>query len=165
MHLNQKKELFSRAYVHAVTATAGYSTYVPSVDDDSIDLGIAQAGGAGTLKSPRLELQLKCTAGDDGQGDVLVFPLRRKNYDDLRADVLVPRILLVVTVPGDDTNDWLQHTAEQMVLKHCGFWVSLLGLPPTNSLTNVTVHLPRVNVFSPTELRRMMERVAERKPL
>jgi len=163
MHLNQRKELFSRAYVHAVTAVAGYSTYAPSVDDDSIDLGIAEAGGSGTLKSPRLELQLKCTSGDDGEGDTLAFPLKRKNYDDLRAHVLVPRILLVVTVPSDDTKDWLQHGDEEMVLRRCGLWVSLQGQPSSENEASVTVHLPRINVFSPDALRSLMARVAERR--
>lgn len=165
MHLNQRKELFSRAYVHAVTAVAGYSTYAPSVDDDSIDLGVAEAGGSGTLKSPRLELQLKCTSGDDGEGATLAFPLKRKNYDDLRSDVLVPRILVVVAVPGDDISDWLQHSDEQMVLKRCGWWVSLLGQPPSDNEVSVTVHLPRANAFSPDALRAMMGRVADRRLL
>jgi len=32
------------------------------VDEDSIDWQLATAGGQGTLRSPRLDLQLKCTA-------------------------------------------------------------------------------------------------------
>ena len=62
MDLNQQKEQFSRAYVQAVAAAAGFATYIPDVDDDSIDMGIA-AGGKESRRRPRLELQLKCTAG------------------------------------------------------------------------------------------------------
>jgi hypothetical protein len=40
--LNAQKEQFSRAYVFAVAAVAGYATYTPSVDDDSFDLWIAR---------------------------------------------------------------------------------------------------------------------------
>ncbi len=60
--LNQMKEQFSHAYVKAVAAVAGFAWYKPSVDDDSIDLGLAQRGGGGTTRSPRLEIQLKCHA-------------------------------------------------------------------------------------------------------
>lgn len=41
MEISQRKEQFSRAYVLAVAAAAGYAWYQPSVDDDSIDLGLA----------------------------------------------------------------------------------------------------------------------------
>ena len=35
---NDQKEAISRAYVKAVAAVAGFATYRPSIDDDSIDL-------------------------------------------------------------------------------------------------------------------------------
>ena len=50
--------------MQAVTAAAGYNVYKPEVDDDSVDLGIAARGGKGTFRSPKLELQLKCTSID-----------------------------------------------------------------------------------------------------
>ena len=56
MHLDQQKEQFSKAFVHAVATIAGYGTYQPAVDDDSIDLGIAARGGLHTTRRPRLEL-------------------------------------------------------------------------------------------------------------
>src|SRR5581483_7510794 len=62
MDLSQKKQEFSNAYVKAVAAVCGYATHQPSVDDDSVDLGIAARGGGGTVRSPKLDLQLKCTA-------------------------------------------------------------------------------------------------------
>ena len=159
MELNQQKEQFSLAYVYAVAAVAGFSTYRPSVDDDSIDLGIAARGGSGNLKSPRLEIQLKSTARDAGMGATVAFSLKRKNYDDLIADVLVPRILVVVTLPSDDCGDWLEHRPTDLVLRRCGFWLSLAGSAPSSNEATVTVNLPRTQHFSPNALTNIMARV------
>ncbi|MEZ2225342.1 MAG: hypothetical protein ACBR50_03540 [Microcoleus sp.] len=52
MELNQQKELFSKAYVRAVAAVAGFSVNQLEVDDDSIDLHIVGRGGGGTIFSP-----------------------------------------------------------------------------------------------------------------
>ena len=64
MDINQQKEQFSNIYLQAVTTVAGYSLYKPSVDDDSVDWGIACNRGTGPIKAPRLELQLKSTSRD-----------------------------------------------------------------------------------------------------
>ena len=45
-----------------MATVAGYTLYQPEVDDDSVDLGVAARGGNGTLRSPRLEIQVKCTS-------------------------------------------------------------------------------------------------------
>ena len=54
MDLDMQKEQFSRAYVQAVAACAGFAFSIPSVDDDSVDMSIHQTGGGGTIRSPRL---------------------------------------------------------------------------------------------------------------
>ena len=161
MDLRQQQEQFSRAYVHAVATVAGFATYRPEVDDDSVDLGFAARGGTTTLRSPRIEVQLKCTSTGVRHDDEVRFPLRLKNYDDLRRSCHVPRILVVVLVP-EDVADWLDATEEQMVLRRCGYWRSLAGEPEVSNTTSVTVHLSRTNLFTPTALRAMMIRVGER---
>ncbi len=57
MDIRQQKEQFSNTYLQAITTVAGYSLYKPSVDDDSVDWGIAARGILGGKRSPRLELQ------------------------------------------------------------------------------------------------------------
>src|SRR5688500_13805083 len=117
MDPNAQKEQFSRAYVQAVTAVSGYAWYSPSVDDDSVDFGIAESGGRGTVRSPRLELQLKWHAAITPGGDHLSFRVKMKNYDDLRDPyVQVPRILVVVLVP-DLPADWLTSSESELVVR------------------------------------------------
>ncbi len=107
MHIDQRKQQYSFAYVRAVAAAAGFGVNEASVDDDSIDLQIASRTTAGTTKRPRLELQAKCYGDGEFAGDSFGYVLKLKNYDDLRdPDVQVPRILVVVRVP-EDAESWL----------------------------------------------------------
>jgi hypothetical protein len=138
---------------------AGFTIYVPVVDDDSVDLGLAASGELGTIRSPKLDLQLKCTS-HDAAGETLPFPLSTKNYNELRAEnVLVPRILVVVVVPQDLT-DWLVHSEDNLLVRHCGYWVSLRGMPESENVTSVTVHVPRSNQFTVEAVTQMMNSVA-----
>lgn len=159
MDINQRKEQFSHAYLRAVASVAGFSLAEPAVDDDSIDLIIAQRGGGGTVRSPRVEVQLKCTERPVPQNGILSYPLKLKNYDDLRdANVLVPRILVVLFVP-DNLTDWVEHTEQQMLVRHCAYWVSLRNLPATPNTTSVNVQIPQGNTLNPASLRDIMARI------
>ena len=125
MDLAQKKQEFSKAYVKAVAAACGYATQEPSVDEDSVDLGLAARGGGGTVRSPRLDLQLKCTARHLVGDQTVNFPLEMKNYEELRPiDFLVPRILVVVVVP-DDVGQWISHSEA----KNCFCGIAGIGTP------------------------------------
>ncbi|MFH0823782.1 MAG: DUF4365 domain-containing protein, partial [Pseudomonadota bacterium] len=158
-HIEMQKEQFSRAYVQAVAACAGFAWSTPSVDDDSVDMVLHQTGGAGTIRSPRVELQLKCKAAGTPAGNMFPHSIKRKNYDDLRdTDVLVPRILVVVLVP-DDPSEWLGHSEAELVLRRCGYWVSLHGLPPSENETGQTVYIPRSQKFTVESLRAIMQRI------
>jgi hypothetical protein len=160
MDIAQRQEQFSLAYLRAVAAVAGFTVYKPEVDDDSIDIGVAGRGADGSTRSPRVELQVKCTSQ---QGmltpEHLAFPLLLKNYNDLRPEnVLVPRILLVVVVP-ENLDEWLIQTEEHLAMRRCGYWVSLRGMGETTNTTSVTVHLPRSQVFTVVELQEIMQRI------
>ena len=159
MHINQRKEQFSRAYVHAVASVAGYALYEPYVDDDSIDCGIAARGDAGTFFSPRVELQLKSSSRDIVKKGRIIYPLGIKNYNDLRVEnVLVPRILVVVIVPKD-IDYWLIQTEEEMCFKHCGYWHSLCGMGEAKSTRTINVSLLRDRQFTVDALRGIMGRI------
>jgi hypothetical protein len=162
MDLSAQKEQFSRAFVQAVAAVAGYSWSVPSYDDDSIDMTIAEKAGRGTIRSPKLDVQLKCHAAPIPEGGHLSFPLSMKNYDDLRAaNVLVPRVLIVVLVP-DVPGEWLEWRGQDVLLRRTAFWLSLRDLPAVKSAAiepRVTVRILCAQPFTPDALRVIMERI------
>lgn len=98
---------------------------------------------------------------DDGKGDELAFPLKQKNYDDLRVHPAhVPAILVVVCVPPD-LADWIDDTPDRLALRRCAYWLALHGQPATDNERSTTVHLPRAQRFTVDALRAIMGRIGD----
>lgn len=165
MDINQRKEQFSIAYVRAVASVAGFSAMKPEVDDDSEDLILSGRVVEGVPSRPKIALQLKCTSEDVLRKDEVIYSLKRKNYDELKhTGLIVPRLLVVVHVPESE-EEWLRHTEDELTLRRCGYWISLLGWPETAATSRVSVRLPRANVFDVAGLRSLMGRAARKEPL
>jgi hypothetical protein len=165
---NEQKQQFSIAYLHAVAARAGFACQATLVDDDSVDATLAARGYVhrqAVLRSPRLEVQLKATAQQDLLRDThLSFPLPIKNYDELRAPSMVPRLLVVLLLPATPTS-WLEQSEAQMIVRHAAYWLPLLAAPDVSTSRTVTVQLPRTNVLTVQHLQGLMERAARRQAL
>ncbi len=80
-----------------------------------------------------------------------------KNYDDLRRQTMVPRILVVLLMP-QELDEWVQQTPEELCLRHCAYWMSLEGQPDLPNTTSVTVRVPTTQVFSSDQLTDMMRK-------
>jgi hypothetical protein len=159
MDENRQKEQFSLAYVCSIIAVAGYTSGWWPVDEDSVDMSIAASGAMGLPRRPQVDVQLKCTSTDVLAETEVRFPLKRKNYDELRnPHVIIPRILVVIIVPKR-IEEWLRHTEDELALRRCGYWVSLRGYPDTTNTQPVTVSLPRAQTFTPQALVDMMTRI------
>lgn len=160
-HGSWQQEQFSLAYVSAVASAAGFSTHQHVVDQDGVDLTIATHGGLGTIRSPRVDVQVKSQVAGMPAKFPWSYPLEVDNFNQLRgSDFMVPRILIVVALPKD-VNGWLSQSGRQLALRHCGYWVSLRAEAPTRNTASVTVHLPKKQRFSPTQLRAIMLRVGQ----
>ena len=159
MNPNRQKEEFSNAFVQAVSAAAGYSATQPSVDNDSIDWTLAQRGGDGNVRSPKLDVQLKATSmiDLDEEDESFTFSVSLKNYDDLRAEnLLVPRIIVVALLP-EDVSEWLEVSREQLLLRNCAYWTSVRGEPSSENETEQSISLSTADKFEPESLRDMMQ--------
>jgi hypothetical protein len=155
------------AYVHAVAAHAGYTCQVEIVDDDSVDVVIGATGYVHhqtVLRSPRLGIQLKATSALRPGAKYLTFPLKLKNYQDLRMRNHIPRILLVLVLP-EDPREWIEITEECMISRGCAYWISLLGKPERSNASSVSVRLPRSQRFDVEQLQGLMQRVSREVPL
>lgn len=153
-------EQLSKAYVQAVAAAAACKFDVPSIDDDSIDVTLSKRTRGTLIMSPKLDLQLKSTGIDCRREHDIAFPLRIKNYDDLRAEnVAVPRILVVILVPVD-TGDWTRLSEQELTLKHCAYWCSLRGAPTVPNETSRTIPIPRTQLFDRDTLDGIFGRLA-----
>lgn len=161
MHITHQQEAFSRAFVGAMTAAAGFKS-IPGgePDDDSIDLILGATGAIGRMRSPKIEVQLKCRRAEVPRED-FGFDLSLKNYVDLSGPLTeyqAPRILVVVFAP-QEVERWAEQDDEALVLRHCAFWTCLHDLPPTTNQTSIRVRIEVDQVFTPSSLGAMMERV------
>ena len=148
-----QKEALSLVYAQAVAARAGYVTEVPSTDRDSVDLCI-RAGGR---MRPLLDLQLKATVNLERPRDgFLHFPLGIKNYNDLRIEVQILRLLVVLDLPKDEQL-WMTITEAELILRHRAYWLNLQGYEETANQSSVTVPIPEENLFNVENLRTLME--------
>jgi hypothetical protein len=154
MSVTDREEALSRAYVSAIAAGAGYTTAVMNLDRDGVDVQV-RAGGS---MRPSLDIQLKATVnlGESVNG-AFRFPLRQRNYGLLREQTMVPRILVLLDLPKDEA-DWLRVTPEELVLKRCAYWASLVGFPETDNKETVTISIQAGNRFNVEGLRALMER-------
>ncbi len=117
------------------------------------------------MRSPMMEVQLKATQqGDTLREKHMGFPLPIKNFNDLRLNSMMPRLLIVLLLPADPAH-WLETSEECMISRHCAYWVSLRGMAETDNTSSVTVFLPRSQRLSVEGLREPMERVAQGEPL
>jgi hypothetical protein len=157
-----QQEQFSIAYVRAIASVAGYSIDKPEVDTDSIDLAIVQCGDDEFYPDiERLHVQLKCTythVPNEEQG-CIKFPLKIKNYNDLRRNCAIPRILVVVHTPRE-VHGWLTHSEDSLSLYHSAYWVSLRNAPATENQDSVTIDVPLNQKFTVDELSSIMNLLA-----
>lgn len=162
LHLSAQKEQFSLAYAHAIATVAGLTISAMFVDDDSVDLTLVKRAGPHRFRSPRLDLQLKCTARAIVKDNHVSFPLKRKNYDDLRSDdFMVPRILVVMQVPSN-AKDWLTHSELCTTLHKGAWWASLRGAPSLpDKQASKSVSISRDQVFSPAVLKKLMAQAGQ----
>ena len=159
LDVKRSMELFSDAYLRAVVSAARMHLEPRTVDVDSVDGYIHYTGWIGTDYSPQIAYQLKATGvHSQFREDHVAYPLKIKNYDELRIETGVPRILIVVVVPAA-VGDWVVQDEERLRLRRCGYWMSLRGSPPTSNTTRRTVHVPRDQRVTIDALNGMMERV------
>src|SRR3954464_6525926 len=119
---NFRKEQLSVAYFRTIAGLAGFNLSVPDLDDDSVDVQV-QASGKFHPSSPRLDVQLKSTAGQAAvRADAITWRLKRKNYDDLRRETMLPRILVVLVLPPDQAS-WFDQTEDELTLRKAAYWL------------------------------------------
>jgi hypothetical protein len=166
MDENEQKQQLSFAYLHAVASAAGFACQAPGVDDDSVDRTLVARGWVhekSVLRSPKIDVQLKSlthaplTAGEKA----FTFRLTKKNYDDLRHRAMVPRLLVVLLLPHD-RGQWIEQDDERMLSRYAAYYVSLSGMAEASHRGKVPVVLPRRNLLSVENLRRLMAGASQR---
>jgi hypothetical protein len=165
MDENEQKQQLSIAYLHAVAGAAGFACQNPEVDNDSVDRTVVARGwlhAKSVLRSPKLDVQLKSLACDPLKaGEVSIrFRLSKKNYDDLRQRAMVPRLLVLLLLPRDP-QQWIEQDEDRMLSRYAAYYLSLSGFAAAPHRGKVPVVLPRKNLLSVENLRRLMARASQ----
>lgn len=152
-----QQEGFGDAYLLAVAGAAGCATSLRRPDDDSIDWTLS----CRLALRPKLDIQMKTTTAIDFDGELIRYPLKVKNYNDLiMTDILVPRILVLIFLPAR-VEEWLSLSSTELTIRRCGYWTSLRGQPTSDNEFTVTVPIPRSNMFTVQALCGMMVQINE----
>jgi hypothetical protein len=158
---NHRQEALSRAYIQAIIAKAGMSYSVPS-NDYGIDLvanDVERYGRHRRESGYRLDIQAKSTTLARLQTSIIQYKLDLRAYDYLRrTGAGCPRILVVLVLP-DRQAIWCSQSEDELVLRHCAYWMPLAGMPRTANRKSILLGIPRTNLFSPEALRGIMKRI------
>lgn len=165
MTRNHRQEALCRSYVLAIAAQAGVIWSKPDCDygiDLSLRLVSAQENRQRDVGT-QLDLQLKSTTRAIVTETEVTYDLEIDAYNDLRNVTRpCPVILVLLVMPADEAL-WLSQTTEQLVVRHCVYWISLKGRPPISATRTTRIAIPRTNVFSVEALTTLLQGVGERK--
>ena len=142
MSPNFIQEQLSLAYTRAVIYRAGFGLSRLEVDDHGID---------GTIRSydrrvNQVDFQLKATTDYRIGNGAISYDLRVSNYNRLIAEDDLPYVLILFIMPRDDGR-WLRQSDEELCLRHCAYWVSLMGQPRLGNVSTVRVDVPLSHRF------------------
>jgi hypothetical protein len=163
----KRKEEISKSYLNAVCATKGISMTIETHDDDGIDVTLSKTikKTDGSDYGVRMGVQLKSTSFEYKEtNDFLFYPLKKKNYDDLRRSSSIKSFLFILILPEKET-DWINQSIDQLVIKKCMYWFDLNNLPNSDNNTSVSVHIPKSQYVSPDVLEDILIKIAEEKLL
>ena len=158
---NIESEL-SYAYLHAIASRGGIICESSGrlSDEAGIDAVLRVKGSLhpeSSLTQFTVDVQLKATKREPTEIDgKYSYPLKVKNYNELRStNTGAPQLLIVLYLPND-VNSWLGHTEDGLTARRCAYWLSLHGAPETTNDDSQTVYIPKMNALSVEALRTLM---------
>ncbi len=151
---NLSQEQLSQACVRAVVFNAGYNLSLPEVDV-GIDGAIVNPAQRGIN---RVDYQIKATTRYVVREFDIGYDLRVENYNSLVQEDGIPRVLLLYTMP-EDPEQWLAQSEEETCLRHCLYWLSLMGRPVSSNESTVRVYFPRDQLLDQSGLVNMFHQL------
>ena len=155
MSPNFIQEQLSRAYVRAVIFRAGFRLSNPEIDDHGIDGTVIDPDRRGLN---RVDFQLKSTTQYEIRDGAIVYDLRVEDYNRLIIEDDVPRVLILFVMPDDD-GQWLLQNEDELCLRKCACWVSLMGEPRSRNSSTQRVLVPMAALFDQEGVQEMFQRL------
>lgn len=159
--VQHQEEALGQAYVRAVIAKAGYNFSKTEFDYgiDGTIKDVVNRNGRYVDSCFGINFQLKSSSNVSFKDGEVIYDLESKNYNDLVAESsMLPNILILLVLPSN-SDEWLDVTADQLVIKKCAWWCSLEGREPTTNDATKRIFIPDCQIFSPTALIDLMRKV------
>lgn len=165
-----RKELFSYAYIEAISTAVGYECNIKKVimDNAGIDISVETPGELNKCLSPKFDAQVKCTSKDCIKDGWVVFNgLQASNYRRLIHPKPYCEQLLIVVIVPKEVDEWIEisdYGSIETLMRTSAFWTSLKDEPDTTNNT-ITVKLPISNRLTPSSLRELMGKISRQEKL
>ena len=156
---NIRNGRLSIAYIQAVAARAGNNSFEPKVDMDSVDIYLK----AKAVPRLQIDIQAKAASMNIVPENTVKFSLSTKNYDDLRAQKMIPHSLVVFVMP-ENSVEWLTQSENELALRRRAYSVLLQCRPASPNISTMTASLPRTQIFDEQQLSDLML-IAEKGPI
>lgn len=158
------KEDLSICYLKAITACNGIALEKPDHDYDSEDVYIKKTMNLDNESFvSELRFQLKATSSDSvysENNEYISYKLKVKNYNDLCTPAVVPIVLGLLILPGDQS-EWVNCTESELILKGRMYWLSLMNRDISNKKSNVTVKIPKSNILNEKTIESLLITIAK----
>lgn len=155
------EEDLSISYLRAVAAQAQVVFDLKHRDVNSKDAELSKTIETKDGPFPAdLHVQLKSTYSSYVDlGAEISYPLKIKNYNDLRRKTTTPIILCLLILPQDKTA-WVTQTPDELILRHCMYWISLKGYPDTQNEDTISIKIPKTNILNKESLCNILNQIA-----
>jgi hypothetical protein len=161
MTRNHRQEALCRAYIQAVAARAGVGTSSHGFDY-GVDMSLRAIQQHDNLFQDarvQLDLQLRSTTRANVTDTQVSYDLDARTYEYLRQRLPIPCILVLLILPEDE-EQWLSQSVEELIVRHCAYWISLEGAEPTTATSSIRITIPRTQV-SVEAVRAIMDRLVQ----
>ncbi|MBQ9589613.1 MAG: DUF4365 domain-containing protein [Butyrivibrio sp.] len=88
------------------------------------------------------------------------YKLKAKNYNDLCAPSTTPIILGLLIFP-EKTDDWVQWSPEDLLIKGRMYWADFSSSPKTDNQSTINVNIPKTNIVNQSFLLETLEKIAK----
>jgi hypothetical protein len=156
------EECMSRAYVYAVAGRAGVNL-AGSIKDYGTDgtfREVQRFDGKRFESGWSLDFQLKASIRCSFEEGFLVYDLDADTYRKLllrKQNGAIPIILIVMALPPE-SDSWLCHSEDELLLRRCCYWWSVEGDWSDNTST-VRIRIPRQQQLTPDSLTALLAEV------
>lgn len=104
-----------------------------------------------------VQLKATCSQYEETENEIK-YDLKVKNYNDLCMAGNV-KILCLLILPHD-CSEWVNQTADELVLKRCMYWTSFAHEAPTSNTSTIRVTIPKKRMLTVEALNDMIYTLA-----